>query len=225
MAASSNRPGVPISTSWFSRAACNPCPGSAVAYIGLAFRERRRCRAAASTARASTCSDPCSASAATRNTSSASSPGTIRISVSSGWPSVRVPVLSSSMTWALCSCSRLVPSRKRMPLRAPRPVPTIMAVGVARPSARAGHHEYGDSGDQRHQPGVRGRRRIRVQQTQTHDQEPADERAAGNQQNAGNKDAGDGIRQSLDGRFAALRPFDQANDFGKRRILPHPGRT
>ena len=55
-----------------------------------------------------------------------------------GAPSVTVPVLSSTTvrtSWAVSSASA---DLTRMPLVAPRPVPTMMAVGVARPSAH-GH--------------------------------------------------------------------------------------
>ena len=55
-----------------------------------------------------------------------------------GAPSVTVPVLSSTTvftSWAVSSASA---DLMRMPLVAPRPVPTMMAVGVARPSAH-GH--------------------------------------------------------------------------------------
>ena len=53
-----------------------------------------------------------------------------------GWPTVSVPVLSKttvSMRYADSSASPLLMS---MPLLAPTPVPTAMAVGVARPSAQ-----------------------------------------------------------------------------------------
>ena len=46
-----------------------------------------------------------------------------------------VPVLSSTTVSTRCAVSRLSPDLMRIPCSAPRPVPTIMAVGVARPSA------------------------------------------------------------------------------------------
>ena len=57
------------------------------------------------------------------------------MSVTSGLPRVSVPVLSSTTTSSLCARSRASPERMRMPFSAPLPVPTTMAVGVARPMA------------------------------------------------------------------------------------------
>ena len=58
--------------------------------------------------------------------------------VTAGFPSVIVPVLSK-MTWvAACAVSSGSPPLMSTPWRAPRPVPTITAVGVASPSAH-GH--------------------------------------------------------------------------------------
>mmetsp|Transcript_13577 Transcript_13577/g.47311 ORF Transcript_13577/g.47311 Transcript_13577/m.47311 type:complete len:381 (-) Transcript_13577:1416-2558(-) len=50
-------------------------------------------------------------------------------------PSVSVPVLSNTMAVVRCTASSTAPPLMRMPARAPRPVPTMTAVGVARPSA------------------------------------------------------------------------------------------
>ena len=50
-------------------------------------------------------------------------------------PSVTVPVLSSTIVVIRRVCSRISGPRIRIPSCAPRPVPTISAVGVARPSA------------------------------------------------------------------------------------------
>jgi hypothetical protein len=48
---------------------------------------------------------------------------------------VRVPVLSKIIAPTLLACSRAAAFLYRMPFIAPRPVPTMIAVGVARPSA------------------------------------------------------------------------------------------
>ena len=53
-------------------------------------------------------------------------------------PCVRVPVLSNTTAVILYACSSVLPPLIRMPFIAPRPVPTITAVGVAKPSAH-GH--------------------------------------------------------------------------------------
>mmetsp|Transcript_8814 Transcript_8814/g.37270 ORF Transcript_8814/g.37270 Transcript_8814/m.37270 type:complete len:315 (+) Transcript_8814:2761-3705(+) len=58
--------------------------------------------------------------------------------VTAGAPSVIVPVLSKMTCDAACAVSSGSPPLMSTPKRAPRPVPTITAVGVARPSAH-GH--------------------------------------------------------------------------------------
>ena len=52
-----------------------------------------------------------------------------------GRPSVNVPVLSMTTASTRCAVSSASPPRMRMPASAPRPVPTMIAVGVARPIA------------------------------------------------------------------------------------------
>ena len=70
-----------------------------------------------------------------RSTSSVAMSGASAITcVTFGRPSVSVPVLSSITTSILLPRSSASPFLIRMPRRAPTPVPTIMAVGVARPS-------------------------------------------------------------------------------------------
>ena len=58
------------------------------------------------------------------------------ISVTLGVPSVRVPVLSRTMTRTSRIVWMAAPLRMRMPFSAPMPLPTIKAVGVASPSAQ-----------------------------------------------------------------------------------------
>ena len=57
------------------------------------------------------------------------------ISVTAGLPRVTVPVLSSTTVPTLRRLSSASALLNRMPISAPLPVPTIMATGVARPSA------------------------------------------------------------------------------------------
>ena len=52
-----------------------------------------------------------------------------------GAPSVRVPVLSKTTVLILWAVSRASALRIKMPCIAPRPMPTITAVGVASPRA------------------------------------------------------------------------------------------
>ncbi len=84
------------------------------------------------------CSDPFSAVAAIKSTSLSLRPETANTSVSFGVPSVRVPVLSKTIVSSLCALSRASPPLIRIPFSAPLPVPTIMAAGVASPTAH-GH--------------------------------------------------------------------------------------
>mmetsp|Transcript_25961 Transcript_25961/g.55571 ORF Transcript_25961/g.55571 Transcript_25961/m.55571 type:complete len:319 (+) Transcript_25961:736-1692(+) len=56
-------------------------------------------------------------------------------SVTAGLPLVRVPVLSKSTALAFDATSRVSPPFMRIPWLAPTPVPTMTAVGVARPRA------------------------------------------------------------------------------------------
>ncbi len=56
-------------------------------------------------------------------------------SVTSGSPLVKVPVLSITMVSMWAEVSSAVAFLNRTPRLAPNPVPTMIAVGVARPSA------------------------------------------------------------------------------------------
>ena len=58
------------------------------------------------------------------------------MSVTEGWPEVMVPVLSSTMVSTLCRFSSASALLMSMPNSAALPVPTMMATGVARPSAQ-----------------------------------------------------------------------------------------
>ena len=56
--------------------------------------------------------------------------------VSTGLPVVRVPVLSTARVVSRPACSRAAPFLISTPSCAPRPVPTMMDMGVARPMAQ-----------------------------------------------------------------------------------------
>ena len=60
------------------------------------------------------------------------------VSVTTGFPWVSVPVLSNTTAFILHAASSGSPPLIRIPCSAPRPVPTIIAVGVASPNAH-GH--------------------------------------------------------------------------------------
>ena len=63
-------------------------------------------------------------------------PGAGRTCCTCGRPSVRVPVLSTTRVSAVLSTSMAVASRNSTPRLAPRPVATMIDIGVARPSAQ-----------------------------------------------------------------------------------------
>ena len=112
-----------------------PNPGR-VRYSVTGCKESFCSPAQARMASASGCSDCFSREAVQRISSSDVVLPQVTISVSTGCPWVMVPVLSSttvSILWAVSSASA---DLMRMPFRAPVPVPTIMAVGVARPRAQ-----------------------------------------------------------------------------------------
>ena len=88
--------------------------------------------AAATTACATGCSEPASTAAARRSSAGSSD----RTSVTVIRPVVTVPVLSSTIVSTARVDSRTCGPRIRMPSWAPRPVPTIRAVGVASPRAQ-----------------------------------------------------------------------------------------
>ena len=87
-------------------------------------------------ARAMGCSDLASTEATNASTSARSNPGARIRSVSAGLPAVSVPVLSSATTRTDCSACNASPLRNSTPSSAPRPVPTMIDVGVASPIAQ-----------------------------------------------------------------------------------------
>ena len=104
----------------------------------MAFGAMPLSLAAVITASASGCSLPFSRPAAMARNSCSETPLTVVISVTTGRPSVIVPVLSMTTVSTDCAISSASPDLMRMPFSAPLPVPTMMATGVARPSAH-GH--------------------------------------------------------------------------------------
>ena len=91
----------------------------------------------ASNARANGCSLPRSTATARSSASSREMP--IGSSATTcGLPTVSVPVLSKATTATRCANSSASASLMSTPCRAATPVPTMMAAGVARPSAQ-GH--------------------------------------------------------------------------------------
>ena len=108
--------------------------------------------------------------------------------------------------------SRAAPSRMRMPLSAPLPVPTMIAVGVARPIAHGQAMIRTaiavDSANGRLGAGP--------------EEEPDREGECRHGDDGGHEPTGDPVRQSLDRRLRALRAFDEADDLGQGRVRPDP---
>ena len=120
----------PTSTSAPSTVARTPRPGRFSNPVAGS-----RSVAAATMASASGCSERASTEAARHSTTCPSAPGAGVKDTSSIRPSVTVPVLSRT-TWATWRvASRTSPPLMITPRLAPRPVPTMIAVGVARPRA------------------------------------------------------------------------------------------
>ena len=95
-----------------------------------------RSSAPSTIAAASGCSLPFSSAAASRRTSFSSKPGgRSRLRSSVGLPSVSVPVLSTTSVSIFSISSSASAFLTRTPAVAPRPVPTMIDIGVARPSA------------------------------------------------------------------------------------------
>ena len=57
-------------------------------------------------------------------------------SVTSGFPSVTVPVLSKTTVVNLPACCNASPLRIRIPISAALPTPTMIEIGVAKPKAQ-----------------------------------------------------------------------------------------
>ena len=109
--------------------ASNPCTGE---------KSSLRSAAAATIAAASGCSLPRSTLAASWRTSVSSKPGAGATATTLGLPSVRVPVLSMTSVSTFSMRSSASAFLISTPACAPRPTPTMIDIGVARPSAQ-GH--------------------------------------------------------------------------------------
>ena len=132
----SNESGRPTRTSVPSTVARTPTPGCSNR-LGTTS-STPRARAPSATARAIGCSDGSSAKPAARKSCTSLAPDAGATTTSCIRPCVIVPVLSSTATSTARVASRTSPPLITMPSCAPRPVPTMIAVGVARPRAH-GH--------------------------------------------------------------------------------------
>ena len=112
-----------------------PCPAIALNPVA-SVSATPRSDAPRTMASPSGCSLPRSADATKRRSSASPTPSAGRTSVSAGSPRVMVPVLSSMTVSSVCAVSSVSPPLMSTPCSAPLPVPTMMAVGVARPRAQ-----------------------------------------------------------------------------------------
>ncbi len=112
-----------------------PEPGSSCTSTGNES-ERPRCRAARTMAAPRTWGETWSSEAASRRSSSGSTPANTSMSATSGMPEVRVPVLSNSSTDPRASVSSAPPPFTMMPRRAAREIPATMAIGAAKISGQ-----------------------------------------------------------------------------------------
>ena len=85
--------------------------------------------------RASGCSLARSTLAASRSTSLSEKPAAVTTAVTAGLPSVSVPVLSTTRVSTFSMRSSASAFLMSTPAWAPRPTPTMIDIGVARPSA------------------------------------------------------------------------------------------
>ena len=126
---------VPTFTSCPFILAATPFPGMVLKSTG-SVKGKPRLPASASIASPSGCSLPFSTLAAICNNESfCNSDENGIMSVTSGRPLVMVPVLSSTTRSIFPTRSSASPDLNRIPISAARPVPTMMAVGVAKPMA------------------------------------------------------------------------------------------
>jgi hypothetical protein len=126
-------------------------------------------------------------------------------------PVVSVPVLSSSTVSSCRLLSSASGPRMRMPSCAPRPVPTISAVGVARPSAQGqammSTATAAVNAAPRPLPGA----------------DPEAQRRDGEADHHGHEDAGDAVGQPLHLRLAVLRVLHQPGHLGELGVAADPG--
>ena len=134
--ASSRKPGRPTSTARPPTTAAIPPPAVARKSVAGASARPRASTASRTIASPSGCSERRSAAATRASSSPSAMASSIRtMSVTRGLPSVSVPVLSRTTTLTDPSRSSASALRNRTPASAPLPVPTMIEVGVARPSA------------------------------------------------------------------------------------------
>ena len=192
---------VPIHTAVNAAPACASNDDGSVTSMPVA-------RACSTTAAARGCSERSSALAMSRSTSFSPISAQVTQSTTSGRPTVSVPVLSNATTSIFCAISSACALLIRMPRLAPRPVPTMIAVGVASPSAQGqammrtamnAVTAWANRGS-----GPRSHHAIAA--------------AVATANTTGTKIEATAVDQTLDRRLRSLRFLDQAHDLGESRV-------
>ena len=124
------------------------------------------------------------------------------------------PVLSKTTASIPAASSSASPPRIRMPASAPLPVPTMIAVGVARPMAHG----------QAMTTTVMNATRAWVSRGSGPRTNQSPKVAARHAQHDRHEDAADPVGQPLDRRLGALRPADQLHDLGQGGVAADPRR-
>ena len=133
------------------------------------------------------------------------------IDASRGLPSVSVPVLSTTTVSTFSITSMASAFLIRTPAIAPRPVPTMIDIGVARPRAHR-------AGDDQHRHGIDervGHPRLGTERR------PGDEREDGHEDDDGHEVARDDVGQALDRGLRPLGLADHPHDLREHRLRPH----
>ena len=134
-------------------------------------------------------------------------------STSAIWPVVTVPVLSSTIVSTARVDSSTSGPLIRMPIWAPRPVPTSSAVGVARPSA---HGQAMISTATAAVNALDDGRAVGEPPAECADRERDDD---------GDEHRRDAIGDALHGGLAVLRFGDETGHLRQRRVGADPGRA
>ena len=125
-----------------------------------------------------------------------------------GRPSVSVPVLSSTTVSRRPAASSAAPPRTRTPASAPLPVPTMIAVGVARPMA------HGQAMITTPMNVVRAR----VSRGSGPNRNQATNESAATAEDRRHEHLGDPVDGRLDRGLGALGALDERDDVGERRV-------
>ena len=131
---------------------------------------------------------------------------------SRGLPSVRVPVLSTTSVSTFSSSSSASAFLTSTPARAPRPVPTMIDIGVARPSAH-GQAMISTATALTSAKPIAGAG-PKIAQTTNAATATSDHRR--------HEPAGDDVGELLDRRARALRLGDHADDLRQQRVAADP---